>query len=109
MKYGSIAIKSIKLRGPLKNFHLFGDDQHLSKYSNVNHAIQKASMPSNIGLSVTNIGPLSVYIICPVKFSVLLELLSKSINSLHCKSPTVFRVNAIVERIIKNIEIIAII
>jgi hypothetical protein len=52
---------------------------------------------------------LSVYIIFPVIFPVLFVLLSKSINSFCCKSLIVVRVNATVERIMKNIEIIAII
>ncbi len=47
-----MATKSIKFRAPLKNFHLLGDDQHLSKYSKVNHPIHNASIASNIGLSV---------------------------------------------------------
>jgi hypothetical protein len=42
MKYGMIARRSMMLRGPLKNFHLFGDAQIRARYSNVNQPMHTA-------------------------------------------------------------------
>ena len=101
-----MAIISIKFRGPLKNFHLFGDDQHLSKYSNVNQAMHNASINSNIGASVTVYCLPSIVTTFEVVIFVLLE---GTYNFFCCKSCSVFKVNAIDDKTMKNIETNAII
>lgn len=46
IKYGKMANKSMIFKGPLKNFHLFGEAQNRPRYSSVNQHIHTASMIS---------------------------------------------------------------
>ena len=46
-----MAIKSMMLRAPLKNCHLFGEDANRRMYSRVNHVMQTTSTKSSFSLS----------------------------------------------------------
>lgn len=79
-----MASKSITLRGPLKNFHLFGEDRKRRRYSMVNQAIHTASTWARLGLSL------------------------KWPNSSLCwSSGKVLRESAMVERTINSIDMMA--
>lgn len=79
-----MASKSITFSGPLKNFHLLGEDRKRRRYSMVNHAIHTASTWANWGLSLA----------CPN-------------SSVTWSSGNVFRDRAMVERTINRIDMMA--
>ena len=79
-----MASKSITFSGPLKNFHLLGEDRNRKRYSMVNQAIHTASTWANWGLSLG----------CPN-------------SSISCSSGSVLRDSAMVERTMNKMDTIA--
>lgn len=79
-----MANRSMTFRGPLKNFHLFGEERKRSRYSMVNQAMHTASTWASWGLSV-----------------------DWPNSSVSCSSGSVFRDKAMVESTIKRIEMMA--
>lgn len=79
-----MANKSMMFRGPLKNFHLLGEDRKRSRYSMVNQAMHTASTCASCGLSV-----------------------GWPNSSVSCSSGRVFRDKAMVDSTMKRMEMIA--
>ena len=79
-----MASKSMTFSGPLKNFHLFGEDRKRKRYSMVNQAIHTASTCANWGLSLG----------CPN-------------SSISCSSGKVLRDSAMVESTMNRIDTMA--
>lgn len=79
-----MASRSMTFRGPLKNFHLLGEDRNRRRYSMVNHAMHTASTWARLGLSFD----------CPN-------------SSVTCSSGKVFSDRAMVDRMMNRMDIIA--
>lgn len=79
-----MASRSMIFRGPLKNFHLLGEERKRSRYSMVNQAIHTASTWASCGLSE-----------------------DWPNSSVSCSSGRVFRDKAMVDNTMNKMEIIA--